>query len=86
LGTHTRTKAHVKYLEWFCHLQASKAGRYKLENGHLPPKAHISEPVVADLMDHFPNCERDENGKELKGGVCRIRSFDIFRHLVKRAI
>ena len=47
------TKAHVKYLEWFCHQQAIEAGRYKLENGNIPPKAHISEPVVADLMDHF---------------------------------
>lgn len=47
------TKAHVKYLEWFCHQQATEAGRYKLENGNIPPKAHISEPVVADLMDHF---------------------------------
>lgn len=47
------TKAHVKYLEWFCHQQAAEAGRFKLENGNIPPKAHISEPVVADLMDHF---------------------------------
>ena len=47
------TKAHVKYLEWFCHQQATDAGRYKLDNGNIPPKAHISEPVVADLMDHF---------------------------------
>ena len=47
------TKAHVKYLEWYCHQQADKSGRYKLENGNIPPKAHISEPVVADLMDHF---------------------------------
>lgn len=47
------TKAHVKYLEWYCHQQAEAAGRYKLENGNIPPKSHVSEPVVADLMDHF---------------------------------
>ncbi|MDQ8192007.1 GIY-YIG nuclease family protein [Roseibacillus persicicus] len=47
------TKAHVKYLEWFCHQEAIEAGRYKLENGNIPPKAHLSEPVIADLMDHF---------------------------------
>lgn len=47
------TKAHVKFLEWFCHQQASAVGRYKLENGNIPPKSHISEPVEADLMDHF---------------------------------
>jgi len=47
------TKAHVKYLEWYAHQQAEATGRYKLENGNTPPKAHVSEPVVADLMDHF---------------------------------
>ncbi|MFC4994453.1 GIY-YIG nuclease family protein [Rubritalea tangerina] len=47
------TKAHVKYLEWYCHQQAEASGRYKLENGNIPPKAHVSEPVIADLMDHF---------------------------------
>jgi hypothetical protein len=47
------TKAHVKYLEWYCHQQATEAGRYKLENGNIPTQSHVSEPVVADLMDHF---------------------------------
>tara|TARA_B110001469_G_scaffold36691_1_gene36645 strand:- start:6932 stop:7786 length:855 start_codon:yes stop_codon:yes gene_type:complete len=47
------TKAHVKYLEWYAHQQAESTGRFKLENGNIPPKAHVSEPVVADLMDHF---------------------------------
>lgn len=51
------TKAHVKYLEWYSHQQAEKAGRYKLENGNVPPKAHISEPVIADLMDHFQSIQ-----------------------------
>lgn len=47
------TKAHVKYLEWYCHQKAEASGRYKLENGNIPPKSHVSEPVIADLMDHF---------------------------------
>jgi len=51
------TKAHVKYLEWYSHQQAEKAGRYKLENGNIPPKSHIPEPVVADLMDHFQSIQ-----------------------------
>ncbi len=51
------TKAHVKYLEWYSHQQAETAGRYKLENGNVPPKSHISEPVIADLMDHFQSIQ-----------------------------
>ncbi len=47
------TKAHVKYLEWHAHDVATKISRYKLENGNTPPKPHISEPVEADLLDHF---------------------------------
>lgn len=51
------TKAHVKYLEWYSHQQAEKTGRYKLENGNVPVKSHISEPVIADLMDHFQSIQ-----------------------------
>ncbi|MCF6312162.1 MAG: GIY-YIG nuclease family protein [Verrucomicrobiales bacterium] len=51
------TKAHVKYLEWYSHQLAKKAGRYKLENGNVPVKSHISEPVIADLMDHFQSIQ-----------------------------
>ncbi|MAS93544.1 MAG: hypothetical protein CMO55_10165 [Verrucomicrobiales bacterium] len=47
------TKAHVKYLESFCHEEAKKTGRYKLENANTPTLSHVSEPVIADLMDHF---------------------------------
>jgi len=46
------TKAHVKYLEWSCYEEATAAGRYKLAQT-LPTKSHVSEPVAADLMDHF---------------------------------
>lgn len=47
------TKAHVKYLEWFCHQEIQSVGRYRAENGTVPTKSHVSESVVADLMDHF---------------------------------
>ena len=46
------TKAHVKYLEWFCYEEAVAAGRYKLSQT-VPTKSYVSEPVIADLMDHF---------------------------------
>jgi len=46
------TKAHVKYLEWFCYEEAKTADRYILAQT-VPTKSHISEPVIADLMDHF---------------------------------
>lgn len=47
------TKSHVKYLEWFAHQEILAAGRFSLENGGVPTKSHVSEPVIADLMDHF---------------------------------
>lgn len=47
------TKSHVKFLEWYCHQQASDAGRFKLENASTPTKSHVSESMEADLMDHF---------------------------------
>lgn len=47
------TKAHVKYLEWYCYKQAKEAGRYELVNGSIPTKSYVSEPVEADLLDNF---------------------------------
>lgn len=47
------TKAHVKYLEWFCHQSVLEVGRYRAENNTVPTKSFVPEPVVADLMDHF---------------------------------
>lgn len=47
------TKAHAKHLEWFTHQEIAGAGRFGLENGSMPTKSHVSESVVADLMDHF---------------------------------
>lgn len=47
------TKTHIKYLEYFCHNEASKAGRYKLENPNVPTMPYVSEPMEADLIDNF---------------------------------
>ncbi len=47
------TKSHVKYLEWYCHQEAEAAGRFKMDNSTVPTKSYVSEPMVADLMDHF---------------------------------
>ncbi len=47
------TKTHIKFLEWLCFETASKAKRYILENGNVPSKPHVSEPVEADLFDNF---------------------------------
>lgn len=47
------TKSHVKYLEWYCHQEAEAAGRFKVDNSSVPTKSYVSEPMVADLMDHF---------------------------------
>jgi hypothetical protein len=47
------TKAHVKYLEWHCHQEILTVGRFRKENGSIPTKSFVPEPVVADLMDHF---------------------------------
>jgi hypothetical protein len=47
------TKSHVKYLEWHCHQEATAAGRFKVDNSTVPTKSYVSEPMEADLMDHF---------------------------------
>jgi hypothetical protein len=47
------TKSHVKYLEWYCHQEAETAGRFVMDNSTIPTKSYVSEPMVADLMDHF---------------------------------
>lgn len=47
------TKSHIKYLEWYCHEAAKVADRYILENGQIPSKPYIPEPLEADMMDNF---------------------------------
>jgi hypothetical protein len=47
------TKSHVKYLEWYCHQEAQAAGRFHVDNSTVPTKSYVSEPMEADLLDHF---------------------------------
>lgn len=47
------TKTHIKYLEWFCHAEAEKTSRFRLENSTIPSKPYISESMEADLLDNF---------------------------------
>jgi hypothetical protein len=47
------TKTHIKFLEYYCHSEAEKAGRYKTENSNIPQKPFISEAMESDLMDNF---------------------------------
>ena len=51
--TDSFTKAHVKYLEWFCCEKAREVNRYRLENSNSPKRPHIQEPAEADLIDCF---------------------------------
>ena len=51
--TDSFTKAHVRYLEWFCCEKAKETNRYRLENSNSPKKPYIQEPVEADLLDCF---------------------------------
>ncbi len=51
--TGTFTKAHARYLEWYCICQAREVGRYALENGNNSGEPFITEPMRADLMDAF---------------------------------
>ncbi|QHW31462.1 GIY-YIG nuclease family protein [Paenibacillus rhizovicinus] len=51
-SNNTFTKAHIKYLEWFCFEQCKVIGRYKMQQT-IPTKSYIPEHVIADLMDMF---------------------------------
>jgi len=51
--TNSFTKAHAKFLEWYCHQQATESQRYALDNSTIPTKPYISEQMEADLMDNY---------------------------------
>ncbi len=51
--TDSFTKAHAKYLEWYCIGKAKEAGRYALENGSKGSKPSVPEPMLADVMNGF---------------------------------
>lgn len=45
------TKAHGKFLEWFCFTKAKDANRFRLEQT-VPTKPYLSESDEADLLDN----------------------------------
>ncbi len=47
------TKAHAKYLEWYCLNKAKEVGRFEIENSMMPNEPHVTETMQADLMDSF---------------------------------
>jgi len=49
--TSSFTKAHGKYLEWFCLSAARDADRYKIDQT-TPSKPFVSESMEADLLDN----------------------------------
>jgi hypothetical protein len=51
--SHSFTKTHVKFLEWFSYTEALKAGRFRLDNSNVPNQTYAPESIKADLLDHF---------------------------------
>jgi len=47
------TKTHVKFLEWYSHNEADKAGRFKIDNSNIPSRPYVSESMESDLIDNF---------------------------------
>jgi hypothetical protein len=50
--TSSFTKAHGKYLEWYCLTTAREVDRYKIEQT-MPSKPYVSESMEADLLDNL---------------------------------
>lgn len=51
--TNDFNRAHVRYLEYFCHDKIKEIDRYQIENNQIPVKPHIQEQTEAELMDHI---------------------------------
>lgn len=70
------TKAHVKYLEHVAVKMAKETNRFETENGNVPTKSFVTEPMEADLMDSF------ETIKILLSTL----GFPIFDSVTKKAV
>lgn len=46
-------KGQGRWLEWYATHEAIRAGRYQLQNQCAAREPHLTEPVKADLYDHF---------------------------------
>ncbi len=51
--TNSMTQTHALFLEWFAISEASKAGRYSLENGNTGARPHTPAPLEADCQEIF---------------------------------
>lgn len=51
--TNSMTQTHALFLEWFAISEASKAGRYSLENGNTGARPHTPAPLEADCHEIF---------------------------------
>lgn len=51
--THSFTKTHVKYLEYYSIQKAKEASRYKLDNSVEPNKPFVTESMEAEMLDCF---------------------------------
>jgi len=51
--TNSLTQTHALFLEWFSISEATKAGRYSLENGNAGARPHTPAPLEADCHEIF---------------------------------
>lgn len=51
--TNSVTQTHALLLEWYCLQEATKAGRYVVENGNGGSKLHTPAPLEADCLEIF---------------------------------
>ncbi|WP_426144533.1 GIY-YIG nuclease family protein [Polaromonas sp. DSR2-3-2] len=49
--TNSMTQTHALFLEWFAISEATKAGRYSLENGNAGARPHTPAPLEADCHE-----------------------------------
>ena len=49
--TNSMTQTHALFLEWFAIAEATKAGRYSLENGNTGSQPYTPAPLQADCHD-----------------------------------
>lgn len=49
--TNTLTQTHAMFLEWFAIAEATKAGRYSLENGNTGSQPYTPAPLQADCYE-----------------------------------
>lgn len=49
--TNSMTQTHALFLEWFAIAEATKAGRYCLENGNTGARPHTPAPLEADCHE-----------------------------------